>query len=192
MDPTFTLAQLTRAAAQVLAHAPPPADERVSAAPDERTLRWYQTTGLLDRPLRYDGRTAIYGWRHLLQACAVKLLQASGQPLADVQRALAGVGSEPLEAAVAEAVGAEVLADVRAGVAPVAPVPLRVPVPAPVLGSAAPIAAAAPAAAPPPSPALVAAEVAPGVTVLVDPRVVADPAGVVAAVRALLSPGGLR
>ncbi|MFN7147602.1 MAG: MerR family transcriptional regulator, partial [Myxococcota bacterium] len=78
-------------------------DERVSVRPDARTLRYYQSLGILDRPLRHEGREAVYGYRHLLQAVVTKLLQAEGLSLAQIQRALAGRTDVALEAAVAEA-----------------------------------------------------------------------------------------
>ena len=49
------------------------ADARVSAAPDARTVRYYTTLGLLDRP-RIEGRQARYGERHVLQLLAIKAL----------------------------------------------------------------------------------------------------------------------
>lgn len=63
---------------------------RVRDLPDARTIRWYQTLGMVDRPVAFRGRTALYGRRHVLQLAAIKRLQAGGVPLADVQRALAG------------------------------------------------------------------------------------------------------
>jgi len=78
----------------------------VREAPDARTVRYYQTLGVLDRPLRYDGRRALYGRRHLLQVLCVKLLQARGLSLAQVQQALAAASTAQLEAAVADALGA--------------------------------------------------------------------------------------
>ena len=62
-------------------------DARVSAAPDARTVRYYTTLGLLDRP-RIEGRQAHYGERHVLQLLAIKALQAFDQPLAEIQRRL--------------------------------------------------------------------------------------------------------
>jgi len=79
------------------------ADGRVSDLPDPRTIRYYQTLGVVDKPLRYDGRRAVYGYRHLLQVAAVKLLQANGLSLDQVQRALHGASTEALEAALADA-----------------------------------------------------------------------------------------
>ena len=63
---------------------------RVRAVPDRRAIRWYTTIGLIDRPLAYQGRTALYGPRHLLQLVAVKRLQAKGLPLVAIQQELAG------------------------------------------------------------------------------------------------------
>jgi DNA-binding transcriptional MerR regulator len=63
---------------------------RVREIPDRRTIRWYSTIGLLDRPAAMHGRTALYNQRHLLQLLAVKRLQARGVPLAEVQTRLAG------------------------------------------------------------------------------------------------------
>jgi hypothetical protein len=68
-----------------------PGDARVRAAPDERTIRYYTTLGLLDRPLALRGRTALYGPKHVAQLVAVKRLQAEGHSLAAVQRQLAAV-----------------------------------------------------------------------------------------------------
>jgi DNA-binding transcriptional MerR regulator len=63
---------------------------RVRAVPDRRAIRWYTTIGLIDRPVAYQGRTAQYGPRHLLQLVAVKRLQAKGLPLVTIQQELAG------------------------------------------------------------------------------------------------------
>jgi DNA-binding transcriptional MerR regulator len=69
---------------------------RVRDVPDRRTIRWYSTIGLLDRPAEMRGRTAYYGRRHLLQLVAVKRLQAAGQSLAQVQQRLVGATDEVL------------------------------------------------------------------------------------------------
>jgi DNA-binding transcriptional MerR regulator len=93
----FDLTGLCAAAADLLDPVGPD-DQRVRAVPDARTVRYYQSIGLVDRPDR-DGREAIYGWRHLLQVVAVKRLQVRGEPLARIQAALVGVSTEALEAA---------------------------------------------------------------------------------------------
>ena len=63
---------------------------RVRDVPDRRAIRWYATTGLVDRPAAMRGRTALYGPRHLLQLVAVKRRQADGRTLAEIQAELAG------------------------------------------------------------------------------------------------------
>jgi DNA-binding transcriptional MerR regulator len=61
---------------------------RIRAVPDVRTLRYYTTLGLLDRPARMEGRTAFYGRRHVLQLVAIKRLQGRGFSLAEIQARL--------------------------------------------------------------------------------------------------------
>ena len=72
-------------------------DGRVSSFPDSRGVRYYQAIGIIDRPLRYDGRRAIYGFRHLLQLLAVKRLQEEGRPLKLIQQSLSGCPTPVLE-----------------------------------------------------------------------------------------------
>jgi DNA-binding transcriptional MerR regulator len=71
---------------------------RVRDLPDRRAIRWYTTTGLVDRPLGMRGRTALYGPRHLLQLVALKRRQAEGRTLAEIQTELAGAPDEALTA----------------------------------------------------------------------------------------------
>lgn len=158
VSPPWTLPDLIAAVTARLVGAPGTADGRVREVPDERTVRWYQSAGMIDRPLGYEGRSARYGHRHLLQILAIKLLQTQGLSLAQVQRALAGASDEQLEAAVADGLGAE---------PPPPPLP-----PLPVH----------------PSPRLIA-EIAPGVTVIVDPALVADPVALLSLLTRAL-PGG--
>jgi DNA-binding transcriptional MerR regulator len=63
---------------------------RVREVPDRRTIRYYTTLGLIDRPAEMRGRTAYYGVRHLLQLVAIKRLQTHGLSLADIQTRLVG------------------------------------------------------------------------------------------------------
>ena len=71
-------------------------DGRVAADVDTRTVRYYASLGLVDRPTRYADRRAYYGRRHLLQIVAVKRLQAAGAALADLQARLAGATDDEL------------------------------------------------------------------------------------------------
>ena len=70
---------------------------RVRDVPDLRTIRYYTTLGLLDRPAAMRGRTAFYGRRHLMQLVAIKRLQAQGLALAEVQQRLVGQTDSVLE-----------------------------------------------------------------------------------------------
>jgi DNA-binding transcriptional MerR regulator len=71
-------------------------DARVSAAPDARTVRYYTTLGLLDRPA-IENRQARYGKRHMLQLLAIKALQAFDLPLAEIQQRLYARSDAELE-----------------------------------------------------------------------------------------------
>lgn len=76
------------------------ADGRVAAVPDARTIRYYATLGLLDRP-RIVAREAVYSRRHVLQIAAIKALQSESLPLAEIQRRLYGRSDAELEAILA-------------------------------------------------------------------------------------------
>jgi DNA-binding transcriptional MerR regulator len=134
---TFTLDALVSAANAT--GLPTAADGRVAARVDERLVRYYQSLGLIERPLRYDGRQAVYGQRHLDQVLAVRRLQAEGLTLAQVQARMPAAGAA-----------------------------LEVRQPSPRAS------------------ALVASRVAPGVTVLIDPAEVADPAGLLSRIQQFL------
>jgi len=73
---------------------------RVRSVPDVRTIRYYSTAGILDKPLSFRGRTALYGRRHLLQILAVKRLQSDGRSLGEVQASLVGLSDVELSALV--------------------------------------------------------------------------------------------
>lgn len=70
---------------------------RVRDVPDQRTIRYYTTLGLIDRPAEMRGRTALYGRRHLLQLVAIKRLQAKGRTLAELQAELVGRSNVQLQ-----------------------------------------------------------------------------------------------
>lgn len=89
----WTIEELTARVQQALGAADYDGVEsgRVTDVPALRTIRYYTTLGLLDRPAQMQGRTAFYSTRHLLQLVAIKRLQAQGLPLSAVQEQLAGV-----------------------------------------------------------------------------------------------------
>lgn len=136
-----------------------PANGQVRAVPDLRTIRYYTSLGLLDRPLEMRGRTALYGPRHLYQLCAIKRLQAEGRALGEVQAELAGLDDRALARVARISAAALEVADDEA-----APTPRR----AAAFWSAAPapLARKAAATASPPTVQLVSAakiQLAPGV-----------------------------
>lgn len=73
------------------------ADQRVSSVPDARTIRYYTTLGLLDRPV-VEGRQARYGRKQVLQLLAIKGLQGLMLPLSQIQSRLYGLNMTELEA----------------------------------------------------------------------------------------------
>jgi DNA-binding transcriptional MerR regulator len=155
----FSLEELAAAAGRLLRRLDlRPGDGRVAGTPDERSIRFYQTAGLVDRPARYDGRRAVYGFRHLVQLLAVKRLQQEGHPLALIQRALAGRGTEELEGALEQ---------------PRTRTQTRPP--------------ARDAEARPPVRSLVAVELEPGVMLTIDPARIDDPAAMAARVAEALA-----
>ena len=84
MNEAWTLAELVDEVAARLAQLPTPKNGQVRAVPDDRTIRYYGTIGLLDRPAM-RGRTALYSARHLAQVVAIKRLQGTGKSLAEIQ-----------------------------------------------------------------------------------------------------------
>jgi DNA-binding transcriptional MerR regulator len=73
------------------------ASGRVRDVPDLRTIRYYSTIGVMDKPAEMRGRKAFYSRRHLLQIVAIKRLQATGISLAEVQQRLLGLSDRALE-----------------------------------------------------------------------------------------------
>ncbi|WP_432836993.1 MerR family transcriptional regulator [Dactylosporangium sp. CA-092794] len=72
-----------------------PPNGRVQDVPDARTVRWYTTLGLVDRP-NTRGRMALYGDRQLLQLVAIKRRQSQGYRIADIQAELLNAPDEVL------------------------------------------------------------------------------------------------
>jgi DNA-binding transcriptional MerR regulator len=58
----------------------------------ERTIRYYISRGLIDRPFR-SGRGAAYGDKHKSRLEAIRAFQAKGMTLADITHALAAAES---------------------------------------------------------------------------------------------------
>ena len=62
-------------------------DGRAGDRVDARTIRFYQTLGIVPKPA-YEGRRAIYERDHLVRVVSAKALQAEGYSLAQIQGAL--------------------------------------------------------------------------------------------------------
>lgn len=71
-------------------------DNRVSQLPDVRTVRYYTSLGLLDRP-QIVGRQGVYGRRHVLQLLAIKAMQSLSLPLQEIQTRLYGLSDTELD-----------------------------------------------------------------------------------------------
>src|SRR5215813_5628022 len=82
----WTLPELVAEVAARIAALPAPKNGQVRAVPDERTVRYYVTLGLLDRPSAMRGRTALYGPKHVAQVVAIKRLQTMGRSLSEIQQ----------------------------------------------------------------------------------------------------------
>lgn len=96
-DELWTLEQLSERVADLLANGyGGQRNGRVRELPNGRTIRWYTTIGLVDRPLDTQGRVALYGRRHALQLAAIKQLQSRGLSLAEIQERLLGISDEKL------------------------------------------------------------------------------------------------
>src|SRR5659263_22541 len=86
---------------------------KVTEVPTGRTLRYYITMGLIDRPLGYEGTRAHYGFRHFLQVLSIKALQARYFPLRKVRTMIAGRSDAELEGVLLRMEG-----DLREGATP--------------------------------------------------------------------------
>lgn len=145
-------------------------DGRASVGVDGRTVRFYQTLGIVPKP-SYEGRRAIYDREHLVRVIAAKTLQSEGYSLAAIQSALAtrstaelaqllqSLGSQP---SLAPGPSLDSPPTDRAGARPADSAD----------GSRSPSDSAPPPTVPV---AVVPFQLAPGVLVLIDPRHATDP-----------------
>lgn len=90
--------ELVHLAAEVIPRvANHPEHGRASPVPDGRTVRYYIQKGLVDRPHGTKGTAALYGYRHLLQLLAVKVLQGQYMPMDRIREAIGGLDNQQLE-----------------------------------------------------------------------------------------------
>ena len=151
-------------------------DGRASEGVDPRTIRFYQTLGIVPKPA-YEGRKALYGREHLVRVVAAKLLQSEGHSLAQIQAALPARATDELVAALLEIGASEIGAsDVGASDVGASDVAARhVAAIGAALNTRAQQASTriAPQASSPTQ--LVSFRITEGVTVLIDPTVIQNP-----------------
>lgn len=92
------------------------ANRRITDLPDERTIRWYTSIGLVDPPSGNRGRTALYSERHVLQLLAIKRRQAQGRTLSEIQTELLGATDRTLRRIAEPPQPLDVIEAVAAGV----------------------------------------------------------------------------
>lgn len=161
------LTTLVELAGRLTATLPRPADGRVSGQVDVRLVRYYQSAGLLEAPLRYEGRSAVYGPQHVADLVCIRALQARGLGLGQIQAAMAAMpAAERVEAA----------AEALRGAVPT--VELPTPSVASMRGAPTPATSLRPA---------LRCELMPGVEVWIDPQQVPAAAALVEALRAAVA-----
>lgn len=69
----------------------------VTEVPDERTVRYYLTEGLLSPADEKQGTASVFGYRHLLQLLVVKKLQAEHLPIRKIRDLVEGRTERELE-----------------------------------------------------------------------------------------------
>lgn len=69
---------------------------KVTEAPDARTVRYYMSAGILDKPA-YEGSAARFSYRHVLQLLAIKALQSQYLPLREIKEIIGPKGEKDLE-----------------------------------------------------------------------------------------------
>jgi len=142
------VAELAQEAARVLARAAYTQERgTVSEVPDERTVRYYLSEGLLSPAAEKQGTASVFVYRHLLQLLAVKKLQAEHLPIRVIREMVGGRSERQLERLLAgegerkrpAAAGSEALGYLESLLAHSSPTPPQ------AAGGATPPAAAAPA-----------------------------------------------
>ncbi|MFQ5575166.1 MAG: MerR family transcriptional regulator [Terriglobia bacterium] len=100
---TFTVEELVLQAAKLVEQlVGEQARYNVTQSPDVRTIRFYQSEGVLDKPIKRHGTKAIYGYRHLLQLLAVKRMQADSLPIRLIKEMIRDKDDRALEELILE------------------------------------------------------------------------------------------
>lgn len=119
--------ELAEAAGNVLRHSTL-SQERGTVAdyPNERSLRYYMSEGLLAQPSGKQGLNSVFGYEHLLAILAIKKLQSEGVPINLIRTLIPGKTASDLESVVGE----ELISDVLTafGLPPIAAQPSASPI----------------------------------------------------------------
>jgi DNA-binding transcriptional MerR regulator len=92
------VADLASQAARILAEGGPVQERAtVSEVPDERTIRYYLTEGLLSPAEDRQGTASVFGYKHLLQLLVVKKLQSEHLPIRKIRELVEGRSERQLE-----------------------------------------------------------------------------------------------
>jgi DNA-binding transcriptional MerR regulator len=87
-----------------------PTNASARAAPSARSVRFYVSHGLLDRP-EGAGTAATYGYRHFLQLLAIKIRQREGQTLETIKREMKDMTGDALERRIAQSLAPALVAN---------------------------------------------------------------------------------
>ncbi|HYP53641.1 MAG TPA: MerR family transcriptional regulator, partial [Pyrinomonadaceae bacterium] len=92
------VAELAQEAARILAVGGPVQGRgTVSELPDERTVRYYLSEGLLSPAAEKQGTASVFGYAHLLQLLVIKKLQAKHLPIRAIRELVGGRSERQLE-----------------------------------------------------------------------------------------------
>ncbi len=69
----------------------------VSVYPDERTIRYYMSAGLVDKPVKRRAGSSVFTYRHLLQVLSIKYLQSDYYPLPKIRGLLSAADEKMME-----------------------------------------------------------------------------------------------
>jgi len=69
----------------------------VTSVPDERTIRYYMSEGLIQTPGERHGTASVFNYLNLLQLLTVKKLQAEHLPIRKIRELVAGKSEQELE-----------------------------------------------------------------------------------------------
>jgi DNA-binding transcriptional MerR regulator len=92
------VAELAEESARILQGSGPLQEKAtVTEIPDERTIRYYLTEGLISPAEEKQGTASVFGYRHLLQLLVIKKLQAEHLPIRKIKEIVSDRRERDLE-----------------------------------------------------------------------------------------------